>query len=281
MTLILHEALDRRDIHACPMPRADHTIPIYQVDAFTAERFRGNPAAVCPLDSWLPDDLLFAIAAENNLSETAYLVREGDGYRIRWFTPTVEVELCGHATLASAFVVMEELAPGAAEVRFESRSGPLGARRDGDRIALDFPAQSCAPMEPVELPIGATPRELYRGGGNLIALFEREAEVRALAPDLGALGSAGISLIVTAPAADAGTDFVSRYFAPAHGVPEDPVTGSAHCALAPLWGERLGKRELFARQISARGGELWCTLEGDRVTLAGGAVLYLRGTIHV
>lgn len=257
-------------------------LPIYQVDAFTAEVFRGNPAAVCPLPEWLPDPVMQSIAAENNLAETAFFVGGSGRYHLRWFTPAVEVDLCGHATLASAFVLFHHLEPHLEEVRFESRSGPLFVRRDGDWLTLDFPS---LPPERLEPPAGlaealdTAPREVW-ASADYLAVLGSEAEVRALRPDQAALSQLDRrGVIVTAPGEDC--DFVSRFFAPNCGIPEDPVTGSAHCVLAPYWAERLGKTELRARQVSARGGEIRCRLEGDRVHLSGQAVLYLRGEITV
>jgi predicted PhzF superfamily epimerase YddE/YHI9 len=255
---------------------------LYQVDAFTREVFGGNPAAVVPLEGWLDERRMQAIAAENNLSETAFFVRTGARARIRWFTPTQEVDLCGHATLAAAWVLFERLDPGAREVVFDSASGPLPVRREGMCVVLDFPSRPGAPA-PADAELvrglGATPREVRRARDTL-AVFEHEAEVRALRPDFAALAAVdSLGVIATAPGSDA--DFVSRFFAPRAGVPEDPVTGSSHCTLVPYWAERLGRPKLHARQVSARGGELWCALEGDRVSIAGEAALYLEGGIRV
>ena len=252
--------------------------PIYQIDAFADRAFAGNPAAVMPLERWLPDELMQAIAAENNLSETAFLVREGNGYRIRWFMPIGEIDLCGHATLASAFVVMTELEPGRDRVDFVSMSGPLAVTRHGDTFRLDFPTR---PPKPVPCPaglaeaLGATVKEAWLTR-DLFALLEDEATVRNLKPDLEALSRLEpTSFVVTAKGTDC--DFVSRCFAPREGIPEDPVTGSVHCVLIPYWAERLGKTQLFARQLSKRGGELFCELRGDRVQIAGKAVKVLEG----
>jgi PhzF family phenazine biosynthesis protein len=257
-------------------------IPMYQVDAFAEGPFTGNPAAVCPLEEWLPADVMQAIAAENNLSETAFFVPEDDGYRLRWFTPTTEVDLCGHATLASAFVVLRFLRPGASEVAFRTRhAGPLGVMRDGDRLALDFPArpaEPCAFSEPLVAALGRRPAALL-GARDYLAVYEHAEDVAGLSPDFAALAALDrFAVIVTAPGVG-GTDFVSRFFAPARGVAEDPATGSAHCTLVPYWAARLGKRRLEARQLSRRGGALSCRHNGDRVTIAGRAVLYLEGTI--
>jgi predicted PhzF superfamily epimerase YddE/YHI9 len=257
-------------------------LPIYQVDAFASEVFRGNPAAVCPLDRWLATERMQAIAAENNLSETAFFVPGRDGYDLRWFTPTLEVDLCGHATLASAYVVFDRLLPDARTVRFSTRSGMLEVSRDADLLVLDFPTLPAAPcVAPKALidGLGVRPREVLRAK-NYLAVFDSEHEVRALKPDMGLIaGLEPYALIVTAPGADA--DFVSRFFAPGHGVPEDPVTGSAHCTLVPYWAKRVGKSDLYARQVSARGGELFCADKGSRVAIGGRAVLYLEGAIYV
>lgn len=252
-----------------------------QVDAFTSRLFGGNPAAVCLLEEWLPDALMQAIAAENNLSETAFVVREGDGFAIRWFTPAVEVDLCGHATLASAHVLFGHQ-PDLAEVHFSSQSGPLRVTRAGSRLRLDLPRRDgtpCPPEPRLADALGAQPRELH-AARDLLAVFDSEAEVRALAPDMPMLAAIDrFGFIVTAPGRDC--DFVSRYFAPREGVPEDPVTGSAHCTLVPYWAARLGKETLHARQVSRRGGELFCTLAGDRVLVAGEAVTFFEGTIEL
>jgi PhzF family phenazine biosynthesis protein len=258
-------------------------IPIYQIDAFADRPFAGNPAAVCPLDDWLPDEVLQGIALENNLSETAFLVRQGEnGYRLRWFTPTVEVPLCGHATLASGYMVLTRLQPELSEIAFDTLSGRLVVARDGDLLTMDLPAN---PSRPIEAPeglvaaLGRTPVEVHQAS-YLMAVYEREAEVRGLTPDIGALAKIGPgNVIVTAPGAEA--DFVSRFFAPGAGVPEDPVTGSAHCTLVPYWAARLGRTKLEARQISARGGRLVCELAGERVRLSGACAFYMEGTIEL
>lgn len=257
-------------------------LPIFQVDAFTDRVFGGNPAAVCPLDTWLPNDTLAAIAAENNLSETAYLVREGPGdYHLRWFTPAVEVELCGHATLASGHVVLGSLDPSLTAVRFSTRSGLLTVSRDADRYALDLPASRAEPVAPpdpaITTAIGRSPREVLCGRQH-VAVLDDEAAVRAIVPDLAVIARLGRDgFIVTAPGDE--VDFVSRFFAPHQGIDEDPVTGSAHCTLAPYWADRLGRTTLSARQVSARGGDLECTVAGDRVTLRGSCRSFMRGTI--
>ncbi len=258
-------------------------LPIYQVDAFTSHLFRGNPAAVCLLDEFLPDATLQAIAAENNLAETAFLVKiEPGNYHLRWFTPAVEVPLCGHATLASAFALAHRVEPDGVVLRFQTLSGELTVARDGDRYTLDFPVRRPQPSPPrpdLAAALGATPLEQYTGAFEL-AVFASEADLRALQPDFRALAAIPhFALLATAPGDS--VDFVSRFFAPGAGIDEDPVTGSAHCMLTPYWSQRLGKPQLTARQISPRGGELWCEAQGDRVLIAGHGVLYLEGFIEV
>jgi PhzF family phenazine biosynthesis protein len=257
---------------------------IFQIDAFTTRRFAGNPAAILPMESYPPDATLQAIAAENNLSETAFLVPEGGEYRIRWFTPSTEVPLCGHATLASAAVVMERLEPGRNRVVFHSASGPLTVNRTSGGYSMDFPARR---SEPVALPpglaeaLGATPIEVFVNEFNYLALVESSQTLLELAPDMAALARMGRpGVIVTAPG-DGSYDFVSRYFAPAKGIPEDPVTGAAHCMLTPYWANRSGKTSFRAFQASARGGEMSCRLNGDRVQLEGTCVFYLQGEVEI
>ena len=262
-------------------------VPIFQLDAFTGELFRGNPAAVCPLDEWPEVGLLQAIAAENNLSETAFFIPDGDEYGLRWFTPTAEVDLCGHATLASAWVVFHRLARERASVTFRTRGGELVVEREGDLLAMDFPSR---PAEPKDAPralvegLGVEPKEVLAAARDYLVVLENEEDVRKLKPDFNRLRTRDrLGIIVTA--AGTGCDFVSRFFAPGVGVPEDPVTGSAHCTLIPYWTTRLERDDpsapLHARQISTRGGELFCRDLGERVKIAGRAVLYLEGTIHV
>jgi PhzF family phenazine biosynthesis protein len=257
-------------------------IPLYQVDAFARRVFSGNPAAVCPLDEWLDDATLQAIATENNLSETAFFVREAAGLRLRWFTPGCEVDLCGHATLASAFVLMNYLEPGVNEVRFQSRSGELRVDRDGDLYALDFPSrppQRVKPPAEIVAAIGIEPDEMWKSR-DYMAVYATEQHVRALTPDMAKLAAFDLfAVIATAPGRSA--DFVSRFFAPGQGVPEDPVTGSAHCTLVPYWSQRLGKKSLHACQVSKRGGELFCEDQGTRVRISGHAALFATGTIHL
>lgn len=259
-------------------------LPIYQIDAFADRVFTGNPAAVCPLEAWLPDPVMQSIALENNLSETAFFVAEGDGYAIRWFTPLAEIDLAGHPTLATAHLILSRLTPQADEVVFTTKlSDRLVVRRaDAGRLAMDFPARPPAPGDPggdVAAALRAVPTTVLRARDG-VAVFGSEADVAALKPDMGALAELDcLAVIATAPG-DA-VDFVSRFFAPAAGVPEDPVTGSAHTTLIPYWAERLGKTELVARQISPRGGTLWCRHEGARVTIAGTCVDYMEGTIFL
>lgn len=257
-------------------------LPIYQIDAFTDAVFGGNPAAVCPLDSWLDSDAMQAIAAENNLSETAFFVARDDGYDLRWFTPALEVELCGHATLASAFLIFDRLDPDAETIRFHTRSGELSVTRRDGRMYLDFPAYpgvAVACPDALSHGLGVAPAEVLEGP-NYMAVFAAEADITDLAPDMETLATLHPrGVIATAPGDDC--DFVSRFFGPSFGVPEDPVTGSAHCMLTPYWAKRLGRDRLDARQISARGGRLWCEDRGDRVGIGGEAVLYLEGTITV
>lgn len=258
-------------------------LPIYQIDAFAGELFAGNPAAVVPLEGWIDDALLQSIAMENNLSETAYFVAAGDHYELRWFTPSAEMRLCGHATLAAAHVIYDEIGDKSDQLQFETFSGRLAVARDGKRLVMDFPAR---PPELIPAPgglskaLGAEPAETHMAGDDLLAVFEREADIPMINPDFRALSRLECrGVIVTAPGESA--DFVSRFFAPAVGVPEDPVTGSAHCALAPYWAERLGKTRLRGFQLSLRGGEVVCEHKGDRVSLAGRTVKYLQGEIFV
>lgn len=260
-------------------------VPIFQVDAFASRRFAGNPAAVMLLDDFPEDEALQAIAAENNLAETAFLVPDGEDFRLRWFTPTVEVPLCGHATLASAAVVMERLSPHRRRVVFHSVSGALTVDRRSDGYVMNFPAR---PTEPVEPPpglteaLGARPVEVVADRFNYLVLLDSVGQVRSLSPDMTAINRLDrTGVIVTAPGDDDGYDFVSRYFAPAKGIPEDPVTGGAHCALTPYWAERLGKTDFLAFQASRRGGEIKCHLLGERVELTGGCVFYLEGHAEV
>jgi len=259
-------------------------LPIYQVDAFAEKLFGGNPAAVCPLRQWLPDATMQAIAAENNLAETAFFVREGADYALRWFTPAVEVDLCGHATLASAHVVFSFLEPGRERVDFRTlKAGVLTVARQADMLMMDFPARPAVAVEPpagLLAALGGSPREVLKARDHMV-VYGSAAEVAALKPDFAALGKLDCwSAIATAPGDD-GADFVSRFFAPRQGIDEDPATGSSHCTLVPYWAARLGKRELKARQLSRRVGTLTCALNGDRVAIGGRTVLYLEGEIEI
>jgi PhzF family phenazine biosynthesis protein len=263
-------------------------IPIYQVDAFASQVFAGNPAAVCPLEAWLPDALMQAIALENNLSETAFVVKRGASadYDLRWFTPVHEVDLCGHATLGSAYVIANHLDAGAVEIKFHTRSGLLTVTREGELYTMDFPVSpptriddDPAVAQAVGEALGATPNEIW-DQTQMLAVFASEAEIAALTPNmtkLAALDTRGV--IATAPGDTC--DFVSRYFAPRAGIPEDPVTGSAHCITTPYWAGKLGKDRMSARQISARGGALEVELSGERVLISGRVVPYMEGRIRV
>jgi PhzF family phenazine biosynthesis protein len=257
-------------------------IPIFQVDAFASAVFAGNPAAVCPLDDWLSDTTLQGIAAENNLSETAFFVSTGDRFHLRWFTPVCEVELCGHATLASAYVLLRELYQTGDTVRFDTQSGELVVKRDSDRLTMNFPSR---PPNKVDVHpqliagLGGAPAEVL-GARDYLVRYNSAEEVRSLAPNMEALKQVDrFAVIATAPGTDC--DFVSRFFAPSKGIPEEPVTGSAHCTLIPYWANELGRTALHARQVSPRGGELFCNLVGDRVEIAGHATLFLRGHICI
>jgi PhzF family phenazine biosynthesis protein len=263
---------------------------LYQVDAFADRLFSGNPAAVCPLDeevtphgTWLPDAVMQQIAAENNLAETAFYTRSGSGYGIRWFTPACEVDLCGHATLATGFVVFTYDGYKGDTVEFSSRSGILRVRRDGDLLVLDFPVDAVQPAEAGQMlveAIGREPAECWKGRTDYLLVYPREEDVASLSPDFGHLAAVPArGVIVTAPGR--GSDFVSRFFGPQVGVNEDPVTGSAHTTLTAYWSKRLGRTEMSARQLSRRGGTLRCRLAGDRVEIAGRAVPYLEGTITI
>jgi predicted PhzF superfamily epimerase YddE/YHI9 len=258
-------------------------LPIFQVDAFTSRRFGGNPAAVVILEQgWLSDDLLQAIAAENNLSETAFVIARSQPYPLRWFTPKIEVDLCGHATLASAYVLLTHYLPAQNEIKFTTRTGELTVARKGKQLGMDFPARPGRRITITREMIaafGAQPTEAYLAR-DLLAVFAAEAEIAALKPDLDLVASLD-TFAVIASAKGNEVDFVSRFFAPRAGIPEDPVTGSAHCTLIPYWAGNLGKNKLSARQLSARGGELSCEMRGDRVLIAGEAVEFLRGEIGV
>ncbi len=276
------------------------TIPIYQVDAFTDAVFGGNPAAVCFLDAWLDDQVMQNIAAENNLAETAFVAPSSDEiahYALRWFTPTQEVDLCGHATLAAASILLSMRDPSRSMVMFATLSGNLTVHRADGGYEMDLPSRP-PKVEPMPgglaQAIGARPEEFLQASnkkGMYLAIIDSADHVRSVDPDMDFIKSLpGDGLIISAPGRGAGDrtergtddcDFVSRYFAPSAGIPEDPVTGSAHSVLVPYWAERLGKLTLSARQVSRRGGSLACRLQGDRVILGGNAILYLEGTITV
>ncbi|MHB8055008.1 MAG: PhzF family phenazine biosynthesis protein [Candidatus Aminicenantales bacterium] len=256
-------------------------IRLYQIDAFASALFRGNPAGVCPLETWLPDDLMQNIAMENNLAETAFYVRTRDRFRIRWFTPAVEVDLCGHATLAAAYVIFNYDHFPENEIELDSRSGVLRVRRAGGLLTLDFPADPLRPAaEPAGLTeaLGARPREVFKGKTDYLAVFGTQAEIETLRPDFRKLAEVKArGIIVTARGNE--VDFVSRFFGPQVGIDEDPVTGSAHTSLTPYWAAQLGKTEMSARQLSKRGGQLKVRLNGDRVEISGQARAYLEGRI--
>lgn len=258
-------------------------LKIFQADAFASGLFKGNPAAVVPLEEWLSDELMQQIAMENNLSETAFFIPESDHFHIRWFTPKAEVRLCGHATLATAHVLFNELNFLGNLLEFESLSGILTVRKIEDKLQLDFPADFAQEVEPIETfteAFGAKPLQTFKGRTDYMLLFDSEETIKNLQPNIQLLLSTKArGIMVTAKGNE--VDFVSRFFAPAVGVNEDPVTGSAHTTLIPFWANRLGKTELTALQLSARGGQLWCTLSGDRVFIAGKAVTYLRGEIEM
>lgn len=259
------------------------TIPIYQADAFTDQLFGGNPAAICPLSKWLPDDIMQQIAKENNLAETAFFVKTAKGFTLRWFTPEYEIDLCGHATLAAAHILFTELAYNGETIHFETvKAGVLTVKKDGDKYTMDFPSRQ--PI-PIEIPNGLTealgkqPLSILRSRDYFV-VYETEDDILNITPDFFALSKMDtVGVIITAPGKK--SDFVSRFFAPGAGIPEDPVTGSAHCNLIPYWAKKLGKDKLHAYQLSARKGELWCELKGDRVLMSGKAVTYLKGGIYL
>jgi len=260
------------------------TVPIYQADAFTDKLFGGNPAAICPLDEWLPDETMQKIAVENNLAETAFFVKNDAGYKLRWFTPEYEIDLCGHATLASAHILFTELGHAGDTINFETiKAGTLTVKKDGDKYTMDFPSRPAIHIEP---PIGLIealgekrPLEVLRSRDYFL-VYESEKDITDISPDFYALSKMDtVGVIITSKGKD--VDFVSRFFAPGAGIPEDPVTGSAHCNLIPYWAAKLGKTKLHAYQLSARKGELWCELKGDRVLMSGKAVTYLKGEIFV
>lgn len=256
-------------------------IPLYQIDAFTGRVFSGNPAAVCPLDSWLDDATMLNIAAENNLSETAFFVREGDIFHLRWFTPLVEIDLCGHATLGSAFVLFNLMHYHGDRIEFRTQSGPLWVYRRGHHLVMDFPSRepiACDVPPNLIKALGIEPVEVLKSR-DYFCVFESEEQIRAIDPDMNLLLTLDADVLITARGSQA--DFVSRYFAPLAGIPEDPATGSTHCNLIPYWAEALGKQELYAQQLSKRGGEIFCEMHGDRVRIAGEAVKYFEGFIDI
>ena len=257
-------------------------ISIFQVDAFTSELFCGNPAAVCPLESWTCDKILQLIAYENNLSETAFFVNENDGYRIRWFTPTCEVDLCGHATLASAYIIFNEIDSTVSNIKFFSNSGELNVTRNSDLISLDFPSlppKISQNPENIYSAFNIKPNEVLEAEDYLL-IYDNEKQIESILPDLNVLRCIDLrGVIVSSKGNDC--DFVSRFFAPKYGIDEDPVTGSAHCTLIPYWSEKLGKKKLHAKQLSKRGGELFCEMKRDRVIISGQAVKYLSGEIEI
>ncbi|MEO7725390.1 MAG: PhzF family phenazine biosynthesis protein [Chthoniobacterales bacterium] len=257
-------------------------IPYFEIAAFTERAFAGNPAGVCLLEEWLPDEQLQAIAAENNLAETAFVIARQDHFDLRWMTPTVEVDLCGHATLAAAHVLFRHREYAGKTARFLTQSGELKVERDGDKLVLDFPslpAGAITRADDLSAALGAAPETILKGR-DYIAIFSSQEEVAAIKAHMVLVSNLDAQgVVVTGPGDDC--DFVSRYFAPAAGIPEDPVTGSTHCTLIPYWSQRLGKKEFFARQISARGGELFCEDRGDRVGIGGAAVTYVEGKIYL
>jgi PhzF family phenazine biosynthesis protein len=256
-------------------------IPIYIIDAFTDKRFSGNPAAVCPLSEWLEDDVLQSIASENNLSETAFFVRDEGIFNLRWFTPEVEVDLCGHATLASAYVIFKHLKYEHSEIVFETKSGRLTVKKDNNILLMEFPALETSPIEVPEILtqcLGIKPKEVLQGSWLYMAVFENEGEIKKISPDFSLMKKLDKDVVVTAKGNDS-ADFVSRCFAPSVGIPEDPVTGSSHCALVPYWSEKLMKSKFKALQLSKRSGELYCEYLGDKVIIGGKAVTYSVGRI--
>jgi len=257
-------------------------ISIFQVDAFTSKLFCGNPAAVCPLESWTCDKILQSIASENNLSETAFFVRENYGYRIRWFTPTCEVDLCGHATLASAYIIFNEIDSTVSNIKFFSNSGELNVTRNSDLISLDFPSlppKISQNPEKIYSAFNIKPIEVLEADDYLL-IYDNQQQIKNILPDLNLLKEIDLrGVIVSSKGKDC--DFVSRFFAPKYGIDEDPVTGSAHCTLIPYWSEKLGKKKLHAIQLSKRGGELFCEMKNDRVIISGHAVKYFSGEIFI
>lgn len=258
-------------------------INIFQVDAFTSRVFKGNPAAVCVMDKWLEEDVMQRIALENNLSETAFVVKEGDNYRIRWFTPKLEVDLCGHATLASSHVLFNHLGFSEPVIKFISKSGELLVRKENDLIILDFPADEPSPSDVPQVLIdglGIEPVETYRGRSDYMLVYKDQSDIERISPDFGKIVQAKARGVIVTAKGD-NSDFVSRFFAPQSGVDEDPVTGSAHTVMIPYWSKRLNRSDLSAVQLSKRQGFIRCRFLGDRVEIAGTAVTYLTGTIEL
>lgn len=258
-------------------------IPIYQIDAFTEKQFSGNPAAVCPLEKWLDNSVLQNIAAENNLPETAFFVDKGDYYELRWFTPETEIDLCGHATLASAYVINKYLHYSKKKIVFQSQSGKLEVEIDDELLSMYFPSRPAVPVQTPESLVeglGIVPLDVMKSRDFLV-IYENQEQIETLKPDLNTLKELdGFGIIVTAPGKE--VDFVSRFFAPGAGISEDPVTGSSHCTLIPYWSERLGQKDMIARQLSSRGGKLYCSmLENNMVKISGSAVSYLEGYINI
>jgi PhzF family phenazine biosynthesis protein len=257
-------------------------LPIYQVDAFTSNLFAGNPAAVCPLETWLPDEIMQKLAAENNLNETAFFIKEGEGYHLRWFTPEFEIDLCGHATLASAFVLFNYLDYAAEVIKFSTKSGELEVIKKGDLIELNFPSlmpEQCEVPEALLKGINFPPSKVLKSRDYFL-VYEEEALIKQIVPDFNYLNQLDTVGVIVTAASDK-VDFVSRFFVPNSVIGEDPVTGSAHCNLIPYWAKELNKTTLTAKQLSARGGELFCQDQGDRVTMSGKAVLYIKGEYYL
>jgi PhzF family phenazine biosynthesis protein len=259
-------------------------IPFYQVDAFSSKIFGGNPAAVCPLESWPADEILQNIAAENNLPETAFFVQRSKGrYKLRWFTPTVEVDLCGHATLASAFIIFSSIDSTLSSVDFETASGPLSVAKSGELLSLNFPSRKPVPTEAPPIlskALGTEPVEVLKSR-DLLAVFKDESIIKNMTPDFDKLKQIRDVLGIIVTARGEKSDFISRFFAPNAGILEDPVTGSSHCTLIPFWADRLKKNRLHAFQLSRRGGEIFCENAGDRVRISGNAVLYAKGELYL
>jgi len=257
-------------------------IPIYQLDTFTDRLFSGNPAAVCPLDKWLEDDVMQSIAAENNLSETAFFVKDGNAYNIRWFTPVSEVDLCGHATLASAYIYFKYIKHGGQTIKFNSHGGELIVNKDSYRLSMDFPArmpEKASLSDSLLSTLNIQPVEILASEDYML-VYENQDQIIDFNPPFKKLKEIGLrGLMITAPGKDC--DFVSRFFAPKYGIDEDPVTGSSHCSLVPYWSKKLKKNTLHARQLSARGGELFCEMKNNRVIISGKVVEYMRGMIEI